>query len=88
MAGGVPHIFDSGIDDNSIAHLLDHSPAGAWAWFLAHACHSITILPDMTAQGPLDPAEGGEQPLLAFVPDLLSPFHNPSDSPEVQSDHD
>lgn len=88
MSGGVPNIFDSGIDDNSIAHLLDHSEPGAWAAVLPF-CVNICILPDALDEQPLDPVEGGEDTAVpAFVPDLLSPFHNPPDSPEVQQEDD
>lgn len=82
MSGGAPpQIADGGIDDHSIAHLLDHSPPGAWEWFLAHACHSITVIPDMTAERGLNAGEGSEDTdVPAFAPDVAHPFHTTGDS--------
>lgn len=68
----LPNIEDSGRDVHDIAHLLDHSPPGTWAWFLANAAHSIRVIPDMAPERSLNAIEGGEQPLPAFVPDSLS----------------
>lgn len=83
--GGVPQNIDTDSEPGAYADALRFPP-----WIADERDGTIfRNLPAMRFKSGLDPVEGGaDSDASAFVPDLLSPFHNPSDSPEVQSDHD